>query len=171
MRARLAGQGGFTLIELLVALILTGIVMTAVVTIFLSGSRAGADANARVDAQQSTRVALDRLEFEARCASDASLLSSGAGVALTLPTQCAHAAGSVSWCVESGELVRYAASSCTGSGQPFVDGVTSVAPFSLTSVSGDLPRLGVELTVNTGGSGDGATLDDTITLRNASPVA
>lgn len=168
-RRRSAEEAGFTLVELLVAMVLTAIVMIGVVNIFISGTRAGADANARVDAQQNTRLALDRLEFEGRCSSSASIVSAGAGVDFTLPSQCSHATGDVTWCVVGRVLARYLSSGCTGSGQTFVSGVTSAAPFSLVTVSGALPRLEIAITVDTGGRSDASTLTDTIALRNAAP--
>lgn len=172
MRERPASEQGFTMVELLVAMVLTAIVMIGVVNIFVSGSRAGADANARVGAQQNTRLALDRLEFEGRCSSSATIVSAGAGVDFTLPSQCSHATGDVTWCVAGGVLTRYLAASCSGTGQPFVSGVTTATPFSLATASGALPRLDITMTVDpTGGNSDGATLTDTITLRNAAAGA
>lgn len=170
MKGRLSGsaESGFTMIELLVTMVLTAIVMTGIVNVFVSGSRAGADANARLGAQQNTRVALDRLEFDGRCATSATIVSSGAGVSFSLPAACSHATGTVTWCVVSGVLTRYTSSSCSGVGMTLVDGITSAAPFSLTTASGDLPRLDIALTVDTFGSAaDAVTLTDTITLRNA----
>jgi Tfp pilus assembly protein PilW len=171
---RLAAEGGQTLIEMLVAMGLMAIVMVGIVNIFVSGGRAGADANARIDAQQNTRLALDRLEFEGRCATTATLVSSGAGVHFNIPSQCEHATGDVTWCAVSGVLERFAATSCSGSGQIFIRGVTSATPFSLpTAPSGDLQTLAVALTVDTAPNdpGTAGTLDDTITLRNAPPAS
>lgn len=173
MKKRLALEGGQTLVELLVAMGLMAIVMVGIVNIFVSGGRAGADANARIDAQQNTRLAVDRFEFEARCAQTATLLSSGAGVTFNLPTQCNHATGNVAWCVISGALERYTGTSCSGTGQVFVRGITSATPFSLpTPLSHDLPTLAVALTVDTSNdSGTAVTLNDTITLRNATAAS
>jgi Tfp pilus assembly protein PilW len=164
-----------TVIEMLVATILAAIVMGAVLDVVISGMRAGADSSARLTAQQNTRLALDRLEFEGRCATTASVLNSGAGVAFSLPTTCSHTNGetSVSWCVASGTLTRYASSSCTGTGQDFVDAVTTADPFSIPATpSGDLPSLDVNITVDASSdSGTTATLADTITLRNSPRAA
>lgn len=172
LRPRLADERGITLIELLIVCLTMGIVMTGVVNVFVSGSRAGSDADARFQAQQDTRLALDRLRFEARCASAATLVSSGAGVALTLPSVCAHGSGSIAWCVTAGELTRYVGTSCTGTGTPFVGSIVSATPFSLPApASGTLPQLQVALTANTTGrSSDAFSLADTITLRNAAPA-
>jgi prepilin-type N-terminal cleavage/methylation domain-containing protein len=171
MRRRLSDQRGFTMIELLITMVLTAIVMVGLVNVFVSGTRAGADANARLDAQQNTHLALDRLEFEGRCAMSVSLLNSGAGVLFSIPTYCSHASGQVAWCVSGGVLTRYQNSGCTGaSAQPYVRGITTPTPFSLpVTPSGDLPQLAISLTVNTSPHdvGTAVSLTDTITLRNA----
>jgi twitching motility protein PilT len=162
---RIGSQSGFTLIELLVTMVLSVIVIAGAVNMFVSGTRAGADANARVNSQQDVRLALDRLEFEGRCATTATLLSSGEGVYFSLPPQCTHASGDVSWCVSSGVLYRYAAATCAGATrQLFISGVATAAPFSLTTATGYLPRLNIGLTVGSGSKS--STLDDVITLRN-----
>jgi len=173
MRKPLDEEHGFTLIELLIVCLILGIVLTGLVNLLVSGTTAEADAQGRMVAQQNTRLALDRLEFEARCATSATLVGSGAGVSLSLPSQCSHATGAVTWCVTSGVFTRYTAASCTGSGQPFVGSVTSATPFSLllgAAGAGVLPRLQLNLTVNqTGRSSDLFTIADAITLRNATP--
>jgi prepilin-type N-terminal cleavage/methylation domain-containing protein len=165
---RLRDERGFTIVELLVAMVVTGIVMTALVNIFISGTRTAADTTARTTAQQNVRLAFDRLEFEARCATSATIVGSGSGVALALPAQCVHGTGTVCWGVAAGTLSRYANSTCTGSGMPFVRDLTSATPFSLTTAAGYLPRLEAQLTVDTTNrASDALTLADTITLRNA----
>jgi prepilin-type N-terminal cleavage/methylation domain-containing protein len=169
MRRLLREERGVTMIELLVAMVIAAIVLTGVVNLFVSGTRAGADANARLNSQQDVRLALDKLEFEGRCALSAGVISSGQGVAFSVPTWCTHASGNVTWCVVSGALTRYASSSCTGTGRVYVTGVTSATPFTLpTPAAGDLPQLLINITVNSSGSrSTAATLTDSITLRNA----
>jgi Tfp pilus assembly protein PilW len=163
----LRDESGVSIVELLVAMVLTVIIMGAIVDVFVSGSRAGANANDRLDAQQNTRLALDQLEFEGRCASNVGLLESGAGVSFTLPTQCSHSHGEadVSWCVHTGVLTRFAAASCTGTGVPYVREISTETPFNLVSNTDALPQLLIDLT--SGAGSQGATLQDTITLRNA----
>lgn len=150
-----------------------GIIMVGIVNVFVSGTRAGANANARIDAQQNTRLAVDRLEFEGRCSRAATLVNGGAGVTFTLPTQCSHATGTVTWCVVGDVLERFTTGSCTGTGQVFVSGLTSATPFSLPAApTGDLPQLGIAITVNASNNpGTAVTLDDTVTLRNAAPAS
>jgi Tfp pilus assembly protein PilW len=172
VRRRLGDERGFTIVELLIVCATLGVVLTGLVNVFVSGSRAGSDADARFRAQQTARLALDRLQFEARCASAATVVSAGAGVTLTLPGVCAHATGSVTWCVSAGTLMRYAGAGCSGSGTPFVRSVTSPTPFALPATpSGDLPQLQVTIAANVAGRpSDAFTLGDAITLRNAAPA-
>jgi Tfp pilus assembly protein PilW len=169
MRRWLADEQGVTMVELLVATVLMAIVLVGVVNVFISGGRAGADANARLGAQQNARLALDRLEFEGRCATTATLVSSGAGIAFSIPAWCSHATGNVSWCVASGVLTRHATADCTGAGQPFVASITSATPFSLpTPASGSLPALAINLTAdNSNDPRTAVRLTDLVTLRNA----
>ena len=89
----------------------------------------------------------------------AQLVSGGAGVALTLPGQCPHAAGDVAWCVTGGALQRIAgATDCTGTAQTLVTDVTSATPFSCLTARRRLPRLQVALTVNATASAAGRDL-------------
>jgi hypothetical protein len=79
-----------TITELLVACAVLVILMAGVTDIIVSGSRASENTTAQINAQQNLRVGFDRLEFEGRCASSATLVSGGAGVTFVLPSQCAH---------------------------------------------------------------------------------
>jgi prepilin-type N-terminal cleavage/methylation domain-containing protein len=168
MKRRLAAADGYTLIELLVVMAILGFVLVGVANLLVSGSRAQSDTSARVAAQGSARIALDRLEYEARCASYATILNSGAGVALTMPTQCPHATGNITWCVNSGVLTRYSGSlTCSGSGINYIDSITTAAPFSLLWGTSNLPRLQVALAINsTNRSSDTFRLNDSIAMRN-----
>jgi prepilin-type N-terminal cleavage/methylation domain-containing protein len=163
-------ERGITLIEMVVVMVLMTILMAGLANVFVSGTRAQYDMNSRLNAQQDVRLALSRLDFEGRCATSATIVSSGAGVSFSLPSQCMHATGPVSWCVSSGVLSRYAASSCTGTAQIFSRGLTSATPFSLVTATGNLPRLSVRLIANpTGRPTDTFSITDAITLRNSSP--
>jgi Tfp pilus assembly protein PilW len=168
MRPLLREESGFTLVELIVVTVLTVVVVGGLSNLFVSGLRAGNDANARLTSQSSVRLAFDRLEYETRCASTATLLSSGGGVTLVLPSSCAHATGTFTWCVTSGALIRYAGSSCSGTSQTFVTSVTTPTPFSCVTATGQYPRLQVALTVNpTSRSYDRYSATDLIDMRNA----
>ena len=67
-----AGRVHFT--ELLVALALTGLVFSATLSVFAQGQRAYTRGAARVESQQSARVALDRMARELRQAGSAGSL-------------------------------------------------------------------------------------------------
>lgn len=69
---------GLTLAELLVTVAVTGLLLAAVGTLFLAGQRAYAVGAARVEAQQSARVALERMAKELR---EAGYDPTGAGLA------------------------------------------------------------------------------------------
>jgi prepilin-type N-terminal cleavage/methylation domain-containing protein len=170
MKRRLAAdERGFTLVELVVTMVLLGIVMGGLTDIFVSGTRASYVLNSNLSAQESVRVGLSRLEYEGRCGSSATILSSGAGVAFALPTVCSHVSPVVSWCVTSGVLKRYLSSNCSGGGVPFADSITSPQPFSLQTNTGDLQEVLVNLSANPTGVSDGSfSISDSITLRNSS---
>jgi prepilin-type N-terminal cleavage/methylation domain-containing protein len=168
MRQRLAAADGYTLVELLIVMAILGFVLTGIAGLLVSGQRAQSDTSARVAAQGSGRMALDRLEFEARCSSYATVLNSGAGVALTMPSQCPHATGNIAWCVSSGVLTRYSGSStCSGAGITYIDSITTPTPFSLAWGTSNLPRLQIAMAINTTGrSSDTVRLNDSIAMRN-----
>lgn len=160
-------ESGFTLIELVVVMTVLVLVMAGLSSLFLSGLHTSNTTSDILASQTQTHLALDRLEFETRCASQATLASSGADVTLTLPSQCPHATGTVTWCVSSGSLIRYAASSCTGSGQTFASGVTSAHPFSCVSTVGDYPELEIALAAQTRSTVDQVAATDNVAMRNA----
>lgn len=172
-RARLRDESGFSLVELIVVCACMGIVMGGLVSIFVSGQQASAAGAARVTSQQSVRVAFDRLEYDARCAQSATLLgksdSVAQGVLLSIPSWCSHSTGNVSWCVNSGNLVRIAGTSCSTTGLPYISSVTSATPFSCYSVTaGSLPELVVALSTNAGTlSSESSSATDYITMHNA----
>lgn len=165
---RFSAEEGFTLVELLATCAVLVVVMAGLSNLLTSSVRASADETARLTGQQNVRIAFDRLEYEARCASTASILSGGAGVHLNLPSQCTHASNDVTWCVSSGNLVRLSGTTCTGTAQTFVGNLTSPTPFSCYAPVGPLPQLKVVLTVNpTGRGSDTTTATDYIAMRNA----
>jgi type II secretory pathway pseudopilin PulG len=173
--SRLRDERGFTITELLVVCVTLGIVLTGLVNVFVSGSRAGADTDARLQAQQADRLALDKLAYEARCASAATVASGGAAVTLTFSPSCSHVAGAaaITWCVTGGVLTRFVGAACSGSGTPYARSITSPTPFSLPApASGALPQLQISISANSSGrSSDGFALTDTLTLRNAARAA
>ncbi|MBV8597783.1 MAG: prepilin-type N-terminal cleavage/methylation domain-containing protein [Actinobacteria bacterium] len=171
MTRRLAGQDGFTLVEMLAVLAIMGFVIGGIAGLLTSGARYSYDSDARVLSEQNTRMALDRLEYEARCASYASTASLGAAassVTLTFPSSCNHTSGTyATWCVSGGTLTRYSGTSCSGSGIAYIKSITSATPFSVLWATNQDPRLQLNLTVNGGGSSDASSITDAISIRNA----
>lgn len=160
-------ESGFSLVELVVVGFVTVLLMAGLSNLFVSGLRTSKTTNDILSSQTQIHDALDRLEYEARCSSQAALVSSGAGVTLTLPSECTHATGTVTWCVTGGALIRYAAASCTGTGTTLATNITSPTPFSCVSTVGDYPELQVALTVQTEAAVDRAAATDEIAMRNA----
>jgi prepilin-type N-terminal cleavage/methylation domain-containing protein len=164
----LRDESGFTLPELLIALTITTILMGGLAMILSIGLTTSKTSNSVIASQAGVVVGLDRLDYEARCASTATLISGGAGVKLTLPAQCPHGAGTVTWCVSGGSLIRYSGSTCSGTGLTLTTDVSSATPFSCVVPVGNFPALQVVLTVNTGTtSATASSGTDTITLENS----
>jgi prepilin-type N-terminal cleavage/methylation domain-containing protein len=164
-------ESGFTLPEMLIVLTITTIIMGGLATIFGLGLNTAKTSSSTLASQAGVVVALDRLDYEARCASSATLVSGGAGVTLSIPSYCTHTTQSpVTWCVNNGSLVRYTNSlTCTGTGgQTLTTNVTSATPFSCVSALNTYAAVKVVLTVNTGTTAATASSGtDTITLENA----
>lgn len=170
MRLLLRHETGFTMVEMVIATFVTMILVAGLANLFASGMRASADASSRLTSQSGVRLALDRLEYEARCASTATLAGGGADVTLVLPPApaCAHANGTYTWCVTGGALIRYSGSSCTGTNQIFATSVTTPKPFSCLAPVNQYPRLQVSLAVNpVPQTVDAFAATDTMDMHNA----
>lgn len=169
-------ESGYSLTELLTVMVILSVVMGALTTMLVSGSRASIDMNQRVEAQTELRLGLDRLRREAHCAS---LSTSGtASVTLTLATTCPTSQGntSITWCtVGSGTrygLWRYAGSACGvggGTGVRVADYLTTANVFGYSPQSAtSLAKLAVDFPISlTPGAGRAYRLTDEIVLRNS----
>lgn len=179
-RLPLRGQRGYTLIEMLTVLTIFGVVMTGLTALFVQGSNAQLDLNRRFEAQQTARIALDKMRREVHCASDAATPGGGGEqslVTLTLPTQCPTAAGSpqVSWCTVAVASNRWAlyrkpGSSCDATGVRWADHLTASAIFQYQqSSTAELARLRVRFPVDVapGDPAPGYSLCDQLVLRNS----
>jgi|SRR5579884_330333 len=169
MRLLLPEESGFTLVEMVIATFITTVLVAGLANLFASGMRASLDANSRLTSQSSVRLAFDRLEYEARCASTATLAGSGADVTLVLPPApaCAHASGTYTWCVSNSSLIRYSGSSCSGTPDTFITSVTSPRPFSCITTN-KYPILQVALSVNpVSRTSDAFAATDTMDMHNA----
>lgn len=126
-----------TLVELLTTMSILGLVMTAVIGMFVSGLHAEVDMNARFQAQQNARLALTSLRNEIGSACSVSVgavAGETTGSQLTLVLQnpnpgalpagasrCSSGTSTVTWCAASSSLIapyglyRQTGSSCSSS--------------------------------------------------------
>jgi prepilin-type N-terminal cleavage/methylation domain-containing protein len=181
-----AAEDGFSLVELLVVLVILGVVLGALTTMFVSASTAQLDMSNRFEAQENGRLALDKLRREIHCASNVKNMSgapltagSYAGITVTLGSYCLTGSGDVTWCtrasVKPGAWALYritpASATCAG-GTLWADYLVkpSGQVFSYTAPAvGHLTAIGVDLPVDLKPAdlAQRYTLRDDIVLRNA----
>lgn len=181
---RLRAERGYTLVEMLTVLVIMGVVMGGLTTVFVSATNSETDMNNRFQAQLTARLALDKMRREIHCASVATPTGVSSSVTITLPSYCKTGSGSVTWCTRSNGTNRYAlyrvvGSSCTG-GVMWADYLVTSASvsacsgalciFNYTAQSpASLAKLGVDLPVNVkpAKTVEGYELVDDIVLRNS----
>lgn len=95
------GDSGFTLVEMLMVMVLMGIVMGSLTTVFVSGSRAQLELDRYFHAQQQARTALDRIRADVHCAWGATASSNINGFpGLKLEDHtCYTSTPTITWCV------------------------------------------------------------------------
>ena len=81
----LGGERGYSLIEMLIVLSIMSVVMGALTTVFVQASNSELDMNNRFQAQQESRLALDKMRREVHCGSVATPAGSSSSVTLTRP--------------------------------------------------------------------------------------
>jgi prepilin-type N-terminal cleavage/methylation domain-containing protein len=137
--SQLGGEGGYSLVEMLVVLAILGVVLGGVVTLFTAGIKSDSDQNQRFQAQQDTRLALDKLRRDVHPACTISTPSTyntwASSVTLYYPTDsCASGTHSVTWCTAASGttfvLQRVVATTCTGSLVTIADSLTSANVFA-----------------------------------------
>jgi prepilin-type N-terminal cleavage/methylation domain-containing protein len=169
---RLRREAGYSLIEMLTVLVILGTVIGGLTTLFEQGSNAEIDMNARFQAQQDARVALDRLRRDLHCASGATASSS---TSFTVTDPCATGS-QVSWCVltlnsRQGLFRQVGTGACTTSSQRFADYVKTGSTYFAyqASSTSTLAKLYVCIPVNVKQrrSVDTYALQDAIVLRNS----
>jgi prepilin-type N-terminal cleavage/methylation domain-containing protein len=182
IRALVADERGYSLVELLTVVVILGIVMGSLTTVFVTASNGELDMNRRFQAQENARLVMDKLRREIHCSSAVSPSGSSSSITITMPSQCPTSGGftSVHWCAlappgaQAGRyaLYRSTAATCTTSnGVRWADYLTTPSVFSYTIQSSQsLGSLGVALVVNAKpGSTHGTFhLSDAIVLRNSS---
>ncbi len=171
----LRSQAGYTLTESITALAILTIVLGGLATMFHAGVGAELKASREVQAQQSARLALDRLRQELHCANAISAANGVAvsSITVTLPAACRGDDTTVTYATSSVAASRW---SMTRTGD--TTGVSTIADYLTTSTpftyfvpaSGTLGRLVVDIPVNVKPT-DTSTewrLQDDIVLRNTS---
>ncbi len=176
-------EAGYSLVEMLTVMVIMGVVLAGLTQIFTSASKADLDMNNRFQAQQDSRLALDKLRRDTHCAYDVNpntpnpWTSQQSSVTLKI-TSCGG--GDVTWCTAamSGLSNRWAlyrqpnSTSCSSS-SPAVkvaSYLTTQTPFTaFAHPTGALASLSVSLPI--GVNRNTATgiyrLQDTIYLRNS----
>jgi prepilin-type N-terminal cleavage/methylation domain-containing protein len=188
---RARGEGGYTLVEMLTVMVIMGIVMGALTTVFISASKSQNDMDRRFQAQLGARLGLDKLRREARCATQVTSASpsssSASSITLSLPSYCKTGSGSVTWCTRSISTNRYGLYRATGAtcsggvlwadylvpttAAPTCGTPTALCVFAYTAQSvTSLATLHVDLPVNLNPSNavDMYELADDVVLRNSS---
>jgi prepilin-type N-terminal cleavage/methylation domain-containing protein len=169
MTTPLSSEQGYSLIEMLWVLILMGTIMTALTSIFVSGTRSEVDLNDRFRAQQDAVVGLDRLRRDVHCASAATASSA---TAVTLAVPCVPG-GTVKWCT-AGSGTQYtlhrlaSTAACDATSPKFADNLTtgSVFDYELASIN-NLAKLRVYLPVQLRAMKTPYRLCDILVMRNS----
>ena len=153
LRTAIRAQAGFTLVELLTASTLLLVVLAGLGGMFISSSNAEVNANRFFQAQTESRVALERLRRDIRCATTISPAGPTTSVTLALPAGCTDTSGSITWCTQAAgsvwELYRVAGASCVG-GTRYAGWLTAAQVFTFTAGSGGaLGQLTIDLRIDT----------------------
>jgi prepilin-type N-terminal cleavage/methylation domain-containing protein len=182
LTAPLRRENGYSLVEMLTVMTIMGVVLAGLTQIFTSASKADIDMSNRFQAQQETRLGLDKVRRDIHCAYDVSpntpnpWTSAQSTVTLKI-TSCSG--GDVTWCTAamSGSstlwaLYRQANSSSCSSSSPAVrvaSYLTTQTPFAgFSHPTGLLASVTVNLPVSVNRNGSGTyRLQDTIYLRNS----
>ncbi|HZC30412.1 MAG TPA: type II secretion system protein, partial [Gaiellaceae bacterium] len=173
-------ESGYTLVELIVVMALLSIVLGALTTLWVSGSNTELRLNRQFQAQQTARLALDRVRTDIHCASAATAgtVSTYQAVTLAYPASGCSTT-TVYWCAVPSTTMtgRYAlwrstsaASTCTSSDTSRQleadDLTTSSNVFSTSLVNNSLERVGVDfpVSVNPTATADVFELKDSIVV-------
>ena len=179
-------EHGYSLIEMVTVMVIIGIVLTSLTTLFVQGTNAEMDMNRRFQAQQAARLALDKMRREIHCAKEVQTPgASGQAATVTLrlqaqcPTAVNNAQTDVTWCTVSVAPNRWAlhrkvGSTCDNAGVKWADYLSASAIFDYqTQSASQLSRLRVHFPVDVKpqDASPAYTLCDIIVLRNSSRKA
>jgi prepilin-type N-terminal cleavage/methylation domain-containing protein len=165
-------ERGYTLVEAIAVLAILGTILGAITTLFVSGSRAQVEMNERFEAQNTARLALDRLRRDVHCANGATGASS-TSVTLTYAATGCNGGVSITWCTTAGangtfRLLRLnGAGTCTTGGRGFADWLTTSAVFTYQAPSiSSLGKLRADIRVKLRQMQSEYRLCDALVLRN-----
>ena len=175
LRRRLACERGYSLIELLQVTAILGVVLTGLTALFLQATKAELDMNRRFQAQQSARLAVDKMRREIHCATGitpvGAITPDGASSAITVtvPAQCPTAGGTLTNVVYDTQLVADGRYRLRRAGVTIADYVRVGVVFTYTAPStASLGKLHLDLPINIQppGSGSNWELKADMVLRN-----
>jgi prepilin-type N-terminal cleavage/methylation domain-containing protein len=178
LRRLFEGQAGYSLIELVIVLAILGTVVGALTTLFVQATNAEFEMNRRFQAQQSARVAVDKMRREIHCASAVTPTGAQASISVTVPSQCVSVCPLTPPVCAAGQPPTTVTYDTAGSGTRYqlrrngvnlADYVTLNNVFNYTApVTGaSLGKLRVTLPINTKpGSGKEWRLVADMVLRN-----
>jgi len=181
--SRIQGESGFSLVEMLTVMVILGIVIGGLATLFEQGSNAEVSMNNRYQAQLNARLGLDKLRRDLHCASGPHTGTTPTATLVTLDVPCVASdplnpsrLTYVSWCTASSGgrygLFRNFGTTCTSTNTRFIDKLVNANVFVYEPAwNNSLARLHVDLQVNTA-SRTTRTVDlfelcDVIVLRNS----
>jgi prepilin-type N-terminal cleavage/methylation domain-containing protein len=173
LRRRLSGEAAYSLVEMITVMVILGIVLAGLTTMFHAGMTAEVRANRELDAQQNARAALDRMRRELHCANAISAANGVAvsSVTVTLPPACAGSDTTVTYATVAVAANRWKLTRTGATTSTVADYLTSDTIFTYhVPASGTLGRLQVDIPVNVNPSDAGTLwrLRDDIVLRNTS---
>jgi prepilin-type N-terminal cleavage/methylation domain-containing protein len=154
LRGRLVESGGYSLSEMIVVMAILGIVLAALVQLFVSASHAQVDMNNRFQAQQNARLALDGLRREIHCAS--AVTSTTSSITVTLGVYC-HGPWAANTAYTVGQVVR----PTDPNSNPYLFTVTAVTGTGTSAASEPNWPSTLSATVSNG----------TVTFKNVGPTA
>jgi type II secretory pathway pseudopilin PulG len=163
---RLRAERGYSVIELLIVMMILGTVIGGLVAVFARAINAESDQNRRFQAQQDSRLALDKLrsEIHGGCtvANPSAYNTPVSSVTVYMGSDlCVAGTSTVTWCTVASNgqyaLYRILSTSCTGATQKVAQNLTSANIFTY------LPPNSHVTTLN-GGAGGIVTADGSSTL-------
>jgi prepilin-type N-terminal cleavage/methylation domain-containing protein len=169
IRRLLAQESGYSLIELVQVMAILGVVLTGLTVVFVRSTNAELDMNRRFQAQQTARVAVDKMRREIRCAKAIAPAGSSSAITVTVPAQCPSAGGVEIAVVYDTQLVSAGRYRLRRAGVPIADYVRAGNVFTYTAPTAtNLGTLRVDLPINIQppGSGSNWELAADMVLRN-----